>query len=91
MGKTPSKPEPVIMSEAELKTFKMEASAQGCTGMFWRSKPSMSSTVSDSSWPRNGDLIKGRYSEEHPGWVQFENGYWLPVKQSVVVLHEVSS
>lgn len=66
---------------AGLKTWKVDASAEGCTGMFWRTAPVMSATSSDSSWPRNGALHKGALSTEHAGWVQFENGFWLPTHQ----------
>ena len=41
----------------------------------------MSATSNDSNWPRNGTVLSGRYVAEHPGWVQFENGYWLPTHQ----------
>jgi hypothetical protein len=66
---------------AALKTWKIDASAEGCTGMFWRTKPLMSATSNDSSWPRNGALHKGTLSTEHQGWVHFENGFWLPTHQ----------
>lgn len=73
-------------------TFVIDASAEGCSGMFWRTKPDMAATASDSGWPRNGTTARGRYSKEHAGWVQFENGYWLPVKQAgVTVTHELDA
>ncbi|KNC53185.1 uncharacterized protein AMSG_09266 [Thecamonas trahens ATCC 50062] len=44
-------------------------------------KPEMSATSSDADWPRNGALLKGKESDDHPGWVQFEDGRWLPTTQ----------
>ncbi len=62
-----------------LKTFKIDASAEGCSGMFWRTKPDMNATSSDPNWPRNGAIHKGVVAE--PGWVKFENGFYLPTHQ----------
>ena len=65
----------------QLDSWKVDASANGCTGMFWRTKPEMSASGGGSDWPRNGTVLKGTASSEHEGWVQFDNGYWLPMKQ----------
>jgi len=76
----------------EWLSFVVDASGEGCSGMFWRTKPEMSSTSSDASWPRNGTKLRGKYVKEHPGWVQFDNGFWLPVAQSgVTVTHELDA
>lgn len=40
-------------------TWKVDASANGCTGMFWRSKPEMGATHNSQDWPRNGAILKG--------------------------------
>ncbi|CAN0052243.1 unnamed protein product [Ascophyllum nodosum] len=80
------------MDATNVKQFKLDASAGGCTGMFWRSKPEMSASTSSSDWPRNGTLLKGWYADEHPGWVKIDHprGYWLPVMQhGKAVLHEI--
>lgn len=121
---------------SEVRTWRVDASAEGCSGMFWRTKPDMGATSSDSSWPRNGTLVKGTslvrlsflqitsgssfssffvllllsflnilgsslncyectampvgsLDAAHPGWVHFENGYWLPLEQKGFrVVHE---
>ena len=71
--------------------WRVDASANGCTGMFWRSKPEMGATTSDSDWPRNGAVLNGHESAEHPGCVQFDNGKWLPLTQhGRAILHPVS-
>jgi hypothetical protein len=70
--------------------IRVDASKKGCTGMFWRTAPSMGATSSDPAWPRNGATHKGVFDAQHPGWVRFENGYWLPVMQDGVrVCHAV--
>lgn len=70
--------------------FRVDASANGCSGMFYRTKPEMDATSSDASWPRNGTVLQGRLSKEHSGWVELQNGYWLPVSQhGKVVTHKV--
>ncbi|GIL92405.1 hypothetical protein Vretifemale_19966 [Volvox reticuliferus] len=63
--------------------IRMDASKNGCTGMFWRSKPEMNASVSAPDWPRNGTVFKGWKSLEHPGWVKVDHpkGYWLPIQQ----------
>ncbi|KAG2422001.1 hypothetical protein HYH02_015548, partial [Chlamydomonas schloesseri] len=50
--------------------IRLDASANGCTGMFWRSKPDMNASVSAPDWPRNGAVFMGWKSQEHPGWVK---------------------
>ena len=76
--------------------IKVDASAEGCTGMFWRTKPEMGATSSSASkpddWPRNGTVLEGNW-ETHAGerWVKFTNGMYLPEKQKgFVILTEVS-
>lgn len=61
--------------------FKVDASANGCTGMFYRTRPSMSAHADDDNWPRNGTIVEGELSKENQGWVKLTNGYWLPVSQ----------
>ena len=67
-------------SAGALKTFKIDASAEGCSGMYWRKSCSLNDTSSDASWPRNGATHKGVVIE--PGWVRFENGFFLPTHQA---------
>jgi hypothetical protein len=71
--------------------IKIDASAEGCSGMYWRTKPAMDATSSDPSWPRNGAIHEGIWSV-HNGekWVCFTNGFWLPEKQKgFTILTEV--
>ncbi|KXZ49626.1 hypothetical protein GPECTOR_20g483 [Gonium pectorale] len=64
-------------------SIRMDASKNGCTGMFWRSKPDMNASVNAPDWPRNGTVFKGWKSVEHPGWVKVDHpqNYWLPIQQ----------
>lgn len=78
-------------ASAESVSIKIDASAEGCSGMFWRVAPEMGKTSSDPSWPRNGAVHKGKW-ETHNGekWVKFDNGFYLPEKQKgFVILTEV--
>ncbi|KAG2488511.1 hypothetical protein HYH03_013014 [Edaphochlamys debaryana] len=70
-------------TEATKVTIRLDASANGCTGMFWRSKPEMNASVQAPDWPRNGATFKGWKSVEHPGWVKVDHpkDYWLPIEQ----------
>ncbi|GIL92404.1 hypothetical protein Vretimale_6472 [Volvox reticuliferus] len=72
-----------VFSEENKVNIRMDASKNGCTGMFWRSKPEMNASVSAPDWPRNGTVFKGWKSLEHPGWVKVDHpkGYWLPIQQ----------
>ena len=56
-----------------LRSLKLDASGEGCTGMFWRGSPVMTATVSRSDWPRNGTMLVGTW-ETHGGlaWARFE-------------------
>ena len=67
---------------SDLKRFKVDASANGCSGMFWRASPN-GKTSSASDWPRNGTEIKGWKSKVNPGWVRVDHPekYWLPMSQ----------
>eukprot|EP00198_Chlamydomonas_reinhardtii_P007339 XP_001696675.1 predicted protein [Chlamydomonas reinhardtii] len=69
-------------AETKIK-IRLDASANGCSGMFWRSKPDMNASVSAPDWPRNGAVFLGWKSQEHPGWVKVdhEKGYWMPIEQ----------
>ena len=78
-------------ADGPLVSIKVDASGEGCSGMFWRTKPDMGATASDPNWPRNGAVHKGRRVGAHPGWVRFENGFWLPTHQGgVQILFEVA-
>ena len=71
--------------------IKIDASAEGCTGMYWRTAPQMSATSNVSTWPRNGEIHKGKW-ETHAGerWVRFDNNFYLPEKQKgYTILTEV--
>mmetsp|Transcript_30101 Transcript_30101/g.89289 ORF Transcript_30101/g.89289 Transcript_30101/m.89289 type:complete len:100 (-) Transcript_30101:213-512(-) len=65
-------------------SFVLDASSKGCTGMFWRTSPSMSASSTAADWPRNGAQLQGWVSKEHPGWVRVDHpsGFWLPIEQS---------
>jgi hypothetical protein len=79
----------VDIPKEKLNTYKLDASANGCTGMFWRTGPVMDNTSKDSSWPRNGAILHGWEPENHSGWVQFDNGFWMPISQhGKVVCHK---
>ncbi|KAF5832836.1 hypothetical protein DUNSADRAFT_11175 [Dunaliella salina] len=71
------------MDPSEKVTFTLDASGNGCSGMFWRTKPSMSSSSMASDWPRNGAKLQGWKSAENPGWVRVDHpkGFWLPEEQ----------
>lgn len=83
------------MDATNVKKFKLDASALGCTGMFWRTKPEKNMTASSASdWPRNGATLQGWHAEEHPGWVKIDHpeGYWMPVKYNgTSVMTEITS
>jgi hypothetical protein len=71
---------------------KVRLDKRGCTGMFWRNSPSMHDTSNAADWPRNGAILDAVYPAEHPGWVQFSNGYWMPtVQDNIPVIHSVDS
>ncbi|GAX77159.1 hypothetical protein CEUSTIGMA_g4604.t1 [Chlamydomonas eustigma] len=69
---------------SEKVSMTLDASKGGCTGMFWRSKPSMNATASAPDWPRNGTELQGWISKANPGWVKIDhpNGYWMPISQN---------
>ncbi len=75
--KHPATPLPPLTLTAVMRSL----TALPYSGMFWRTAPEMSKTSSDSNWPRNGHVARGRYPAEHPGWAVFENGFWLPTHQ----------
>jgi hypothetical protein len=79
------------MAAPVVKTYRLDASSEGCTGLFFRKKLSNGSfaTDGDSNWPRNGFVFQG--VEAEPGWVQLSDRpeKWLPVKgHGHVYLHE---
>jgi hypothetical protein len=47
-------------ASGEWRWFVVDASAEGCSGMFWRTRPDMGATASDPSWPRNGTRVEGK-------------------------------
>jgi hypothetical protein len=57
---------------ANSKLYRVDASHEGCSGLFYRSKPGVVSN--DQGWPRNGAIVRG--TEEKPGWLKLENGFW---------------
>ena len=63
--------------------WKMDASGGGCSGMFWRTAPSMHATSSATDWPKNGTIFYGWKSKQNPGWIKVDhpNGYWMPIQQ----------
>ena len=64
------------------KTYKLDASSEGCTGLFFRRRGADGSfsTDGDKAWPRNGFVFKG--VEAEPGWVQLADRpeKWLPIR-----------
>lgn len=78
-------------SQINFSDYKLDASANGCTGMFYRTEPEMNKTSNDPSWPRNGTVLKGYEPKDHPGWVKFENGFWMPLEQhNKTVCHKLN-
>lgn len=69
--------------EKDRLKWKLDASSGGCSGMFWRTAPSMHATSSSIDWPRNGTIFYGWKSVKNPGWIKVDNdkGYWLPIEQ----------
>ena len=68
-----------------MRSWKLDASGEGCSGMFWRTKPEMSATSSDSSWPRNGTMLTGVWETHGDGrWAKLSNGFFLPEFQKGV-------
>jgi len=63
------------------KTYKLDASSEGCTGLFFRKRSAYGSfsTDGDRNWPRNGFVFQG--VEEVKGWVRLvdQPDKWLPV------------
>ena len=54
--------------DAQIK-IRLDASANGCSGMFWRSKPDMNASVSAPDWPRNGAVfLVGGMGWDGVGW-----------------------
>ena len=71
-----------------IKSIRVDASAEGCSGMYWRTKTEMNASTPTSGaapddWPRNGTVLKGSWLTLPNGerWVQFTNGFFLPEKQ----------
>jgi len=65
------------------RSIKVDASEEGCSGMFWRTTTEMASTSNSSDWPRNGAIHLGQWITLSSGerWVKFDNGFYLPEKQ----------
>eukprot|EP00197_Chlamydomonas_leiostraca_P008838 CAMPEP_0202866010 /NCGR_PEP_ID=MMETSP1391-20130828/7004_1 /ASSEMBLY_ACC=CAM_ASM_000867 /TAXON_ID=1034604 /ORGANISM="Chlamydomonas leiostraca, Strain SAG 11-49" /LENGTH=119 /DNA_ID=CAMNT_0049545915 /DNA_START=27 /DNA_END=386 /DNA_ORIENTATION=+ len=83
MGSTQSGASTEAFDASTKINFTLDASQNGCTGMYWRSKPDMNASVSAPDWPRNGAKLQGWKSVAHPGWVKVDHpqGYWLPIEQ----------
>mmetsp|Transcript_4810 Transcript_4810/g.8366 ORF Transcript_4810/g.8366 Transcript_4810/m.8366 type:complete len:132 (-) Transcript_4810:387-782(-) len=64
---------------------RLDASAGGCSGMYWRTKPDMNASTpgQGGDWPRNGTVFQGWKSVANPGWVRVDHvqGYWMPIEQ----------
>ena len=72
--------------------IKVDASAEGCTGMYYRKSENMSDTSNDPNWPRNGTILEGVWTTAQDGtrWARFTNGFYLPEKQKgFTILFEV--
>lgn len=57
----------------------LDSNSPACTPTLQSFNLQMNSTSNDPNWPRNGTIAKGKQAQ--PGWVQFENGFWLPTHQ----------
>lgn len=81
-----------MSAPAGTRRIKVDASGEGCSGMFWRTKPEMNATSSASDWPRNGTVLTGEWKDVAGlRWAQFENGMWLPLEQKgVTILFDVT-
>ena len=44
-------------TDVNKEQFTLDASAGGCSGMFWRTKPEMNASSQDGDWPRNGTVL----------------------------------
>ena len=86
--------------KCEMLKFKVDASAEGCTGLFWRvwlesrGQFVIASDQTSPSWPRNGAVVEGFVSEEHPDFLQLHNGRALPFHDlhgTYTYLHPVAS
>ena len=80
-----------MASSPQPKTYRLDASSEGCTGLSFRKRLDNGSfaTDGDRDWPRNGFVFQG--VEAEPGWVQLVDrpDKWLPVKgHGHVYLHE---
>lgn len=71
-----------VFDDSNKQDLLVDASQNGCTGMFWREAPSGRTSMAPD-WPRNGTKLKGWVSTEHPGWVRIDHpeNYWLPMEQ----------
>ncbi len=79
-----------MSTDSEWSNYKVDASANGCTGMFYRTKCAMSASSNDKDWPRNGTILQGKPATVS-GWVELKNGYFLPIAQNgVTVTHLVN-
>ena len=73
-------------------SIKVDASAENCTGMYWRTKTEMSASTptcaSPNDWPRNGTILQGSWLTLPNGerWAKFTNGMFLPEKQAGFVI-----
>eukprot|EP01083_Nonionella_stella_P301721 1036673_1 len=71
--------------------WKVDSSAIGSSGLFWRIAPSMYSVSPECDWPRNGSILYGWKSTKNTGWIKVDHpnfNHWLPIKQrSKTVLH----
>jgi hypothetical protein len=71
-----------MATQTGARKIKVDASAEGCSGMYWRTEPKMSSTSNDPNWPRNGQVHVGEWIDSSgERWVKFSNNFWLPEKQ----------
>jgi hypothetical protein len=77
---------------AAAKQYRLDASSEGCTGLFWLSRSAEGNFATEraSDWPRNGFVFMGVEAEK--GWVQLVDrpDKWLPIAgHGHVYLHEV--
>lgn len=79
--------------------FKVDASAEGCTGLFWREwsphqrRFVVAKSQSDPPWPRNGAVVEGTVSGDRPGWLLLAGGRALPFHDEAgeyTYLHAIS-
>lgn len=80
------------MAAPAVKKWRLDASSEGCTGLYYRRRMDDGGFITDGdpNWPRNGFVFSG--VEAAPGFVQLVDNpnKWLPISgHGHTYLHEV--